>query len=134
MKADPSGFWWRLGVHELFYRRDQNHDLFIVIAQFSIKFSDLSGEFLVPGDRFAELNKRADNEDAYFNRFGCVQHAGRHDGTVFGEGSRVDGLKFQFLQVVTVCYHLLFLLIYNHLFATNKQDTLLDFAYLDHRF
>ncbi len=39
-------------------------------------------------ERFAQLHEGAHNEDAHLNRLLAVQHVGRHDCPVLGEGIR----------------------------------------------
>ncbi len=109
VEANAPGLGWRLRVHELFDCLDQNHDLLVMVAQFSLKLGDLACKLLVSCKHFAELDKGTNHKDTNFDGLWRVQDAGGHDGTMLREGVREGLGELEFIEVVAICDHLGFL-------------------------
>ena len=73
-------------------------------AQF--QFIEPLGEFLVGRDRFAQLDEGTHDIQAYLHRVRSVENGSRHQRPVFGEGERHCRGKFEPLEVVAICDHL----------------------------
>lgn len=108
-KSDTSLLGRRLWIHQLLDRFHQYHDLLVMVAQFFLELGNLAGQLLVPGDHLSKLDEGSDHKYGNFDRLWRVQYAGGHNSTVLGKGTGIYRRKFKFLEVVTICYHLLLL-------------------------
>jgi hypothetical protein len=74
------------GLHQAANGGHQGLDGDVVRADFSLQFGDLAGQFLVRRKQPAQLDESPDHVNTYLDGPRRVQHAGRHDRPVLGEG------------------------------------------------
>jgi hypothetical protein len=72
--------------HELAHRVDQLADRVVVRVDSLLQFGQLPRKFLVRGHELAEFDKGAHDTHADFDGTRAVEHIGRDDGAVLGEG------------------------------------------------
>lgn len=87
-------------------RLHQDDDLLVMIAQFPFKESDLLSQLLLPGKHFSKLNKCPHHENADFDGFWGIKHAGCHNGAMLRKDQGHSLGKLEVLEVVAICDHL----------------------------
>ena len=72
--------------HELAYGVNQFCDRAVMCADLAFQLVEFLRKLFVGRNQFAQMNEGAHDMDADFYGASRVEHAGRHDGTVFSKG------------------------------------------------
>ena len=83
---DPAARRFGRGREERLELRPDGAQRRIVFQQGFVNFRQSFEDGGVGGQLLAHLHEGADDKDAHGDGFGAVQHRGRHDGAVLGEG------------------------------------------------